>query len=274
MLSNQQIDQFKCNGVLLINNFYDYEKDILPIHKYIYKLIGLVIKNHNLDIKQEPFSKLNFDSGYQDLINTNRECGAVIYDAIKQIPAFIRLLAHPAHEALFRDLFPTGMPGIAGSGFGMRIDNPQEERFRADWHQEYLSQLRSLNGIVLWSPLLKITEEIGPVEVCIGSQKEGVLQVTSKDSEKKGAYALKLVNESNIIQKYKTCAPVSSPGDVIILDWHVVHRSGENISNRSRWSMQMRYFDFMETSGIKLNWQGSFATNKNFKKIHPEHFID
>jgi hypothetical protein len=58
------------------------------------------------------------------MIALNRSFGSEVYDAIKQIPAFIRLLADDTHEDLFRQLRPGSFPAIAAGGYGIRIDNP------------------------------------------------------------------------------------------------------------------------------------------------------
>jgi len=277
MISDQEKASFKKDGVIILRGFYDLEKEIRPIQYAIYEIIGLVIEKYGLPISRQPFSAETFDSGYNELIGMNRSCGSEIYDAVKQIPAFIRLLANERHEQIFSKLFDTKLPGIAAAGYGIRIDNPREERFRATWHQEFLSQLRSMEGVVYWSPLLKITEELGPVEFCVGSQAEGVLPVRTSDPdnpEKSGAYGVRLADEEKYIAKYPQISPLTESGDLVILDWHVLHRSGKNISDRSRWSMQMRYFNFDDEMGTKLGWCGSFSAGIDVKAVLPEYILD
>ncbi|GAV19740.1 phytanoyl-CoA dioxygenase [Mariprofundus micogutta] len=277
MISDEDKSKFKKDGVLVLRGFYDLEKEIKPIQHAIYEIIGRVIGKNGFPIKQLPFSSDTFDSGFNELIGMNRGCGSEIYDAVKQIPAFIRLLANERHELIFSQLFDTKLPGIAAAGYGIRIDNPHEERFRASWHQEFLSQLRSMEGVVYWSPLVNITEELGPVEFSIGSQVEGVLPVRTSDPddpEKTGAYGVRIVDEEKYLAKYPLVAPLTSPGDLVVLDWHVLHRSGRNIAQTSRWSMQMRYFNFDNEMGIKLGWCGSYSAGVDVKAILPEYILD
>lgn len=272
-LSDAQIDQFKRDGVLLIKSVYD-PADIGEIQKGIYRVIGLVLKQHGLQDTRRPFAADTFDDGYNHLIQKNRALGSVIYDAVKQIPAFIRLLAHPLHEHLVRQLRPGAIPAFAAGGYGMRIDNPHEDKFRSFWHQEYPSQLRSLNGLVFWSPLVPVTPELGPVEVCLGSHIEGPLPVfaDSAGQLKEGAYSLRLDQEEYYLHRYPKVSPLSDPTDLIILDFLVIHASGYNRAARSRWSMQFRYFDMNEPVGMSHGWKGSFASGVDFKEIHPELF--
>lgn len=273
MLTDTQVAEFHRNGVLVLNSFYDLERDIRPIQKAIYEIIGLVIANYDLPIRRPVFSPECFDAGFQQLIAANRAYGSEVYDAVKQIPAFIRLVGHPVHERLFRELRPGSSPAVAAGGYGIRIDNPNEDRFRANWHQEYPAQLRSLDGLVYWSPLVPVTEELGPVEFCPGSQVEGAIPVYTRDKnnpEKSGAYSLTLKDEENLLKKYPHVNPLTNPGDLVIVDFLVLHASGYNRSERSRWSIQLRYFNFAEPTGRAHGWKGSYAAGVDFRKVHPE----
>jgi hypothetical protein len=214
-----------------------------------------------------------FDEQFLALVAQDRRLGGVVYDAVKQIPAFVRLVASQRHEALFRQLRDTDLAGVAAGGYGIRIDIPGEERYRADWHQEYPAQLRSMDGLVFWSPLVPISEAMGPVKICPGSQREGLLPVMTNDPDqpgKGGAYGLVLKGRDDLIMGYQQVAPLTRPGDLIVMDFLTLHASGVNVSDRCRWSMQSRLFNFRDPTGISYGWCGSYAAGIDFQKIHPE----
>jgi hypothetical protein len=48
-----------------------------------------------------------------------------------------------------------------------------------------------------------------------------------------------------------------------------IHRSGVNRSTRSRWTMQMRYFNFLEPTGRRIGWAGSFASGVDPCRVDP-----
>ena len=174
---------------------------------------------------------------------------------------------------LFAALRSGAVPGIAAGGYGIRIDNPSEDRFRAEWHQDYPAQLRSLDGLVFWSPLVPITADMGPIQFCRGSHNNGAVPVFTKSiagRNKGGAYALHLKDEANLLERYLKIAPLTSPGDLVIIDFLTLHASGFNRSDRSRWSLQFRYFNFDDPTGLAHGWKGSFAAGVDFKQIHPE----
>ena len=276
-LTELQIQSFNQEGYLIIPNFYDSEDEIIPIQKAVYDIIGIVAIKYGIKIDRPPFSPDTFDEGYLEVIKVNRNYGGEIYDAVKQIPAFIRLVSSKKNEAVFKELRPNSFAGVAAAGYGLRINNPYEDKYRANWHQEYPSQLRSLDGLVFWSPLVRVTQEIGPVMICPGSHVEGAVPVYTHDprnKEKQGAYSLVLQHEEALIAKYNQIAPLSNPNDLIIMDFLVLHASGYNQGNRALWSMQFRFFNYLETTGISHSWKGGFASGVDFRTVHPELCVD
>lgn len=273
LLTAAQIETFHRDGIVVLPGFYDPKVDVEPIQREIYGVIGLIIKRHGLNITQQPFGPETFDSGYTQLIAHDRKLGGEVYDAVKQIPAFVRLVSHQKNTDAFRELRPGSLPGIAGGGYGIRIDNPREEKFRTNWHQDYPAQLRSPDGLVLWTPLRRVTKDLGPVEFCLGSHTEGPVPVYLRDPrnpDKTGPYALTLFDEEQRVARYQRVAPLTNVGDLVILDFMTLHCSGQNVSDRSRWSMQLRYFNFNSPDGMRIGWRGCYAAGVELKQVHPE----
>ena len=277
LLTSNQLQKFNEDGFLLIKGFYDVKKEIEPIHFGIWKIIQILLDKYKIDVERKAFSSATFDHGYKELIVHNRKYGGDLYDAVKQIPAFLRLVSMASNEKLFSEIRNTDFPGIAGAGYGIRIDNPNEEKFRSLWHYEYRDQLRSVDGVVFWSPLGSVKPETGPVQICPKSHKGGLRRSFLRDPEnpdKTGAYAMRIENESGLIYQYGVTAPLCEPGDLILMDFLTLHSSGKNVSDRSRWSMQFRYFNFNDPSGIKINWTGCVMNGVQLKDVHPELVIE
>jgi hypothetical protein len=273
ILTDQQLTEFKLNGFVVIKDFYDLTTQILPIQQAVYQLIGKVMERHGIPDQRQPFSLTDFDKGYQTLIDLDRKFGSEIYDVVKQIPSFLRLVADPRHETIFQQAYPNSLPGTGVGSSGIRIDNPSEQKFLAPWHQEYPAQLRSVEGLVFWSPLVPVTPEIGPLKFYPGSHQEGLIPVFTtdpKNPEKSGAYSLILSNEDELPDRYPLVSPLTVPGDLVLLNYLVVHSSSPNYGDRSLWSMQMRYFNFAEPIGMQYGWKGSYAAGIDFRTIHPE----
>jgi hypothetical protein len=263
--------QFSRDGYAIIRGFYDRKTQVDPVREGARRIVAALCAKYGVDAPTAT-ADLAMGPGYRALISANRAWGGEVYDAVKQIPAFMRLVTNEANDDLFRQLRPGADPGIAAGGYGIRIDNPGENKFRAHWHQEFPAQLRSPDGVVYWSPLVSITPDIGPVELAVGSHAEGLVPVWKDDGGigKAGAYALRLDREAERLDRYLHVAPVTEPGDLIVMDFLTLHQSGENVSDRPRWSMQWRMFNYADPIGVKLSWTGSFAAGQSFETILPE----
>ncbi|KSV75024.1 MULTISPECIES: phytanoyl-CoA dioxygenase family protein [Ensifer] len=271
IISESARQEFETKGYYVVPGFYDIQSEIAPIHEGIRQTLELICNKYGVDAPTDTAHEA-MTIAYRKLIAVNRSWGGEVYDAIKQIPAFMRLVSSAANDEVFKALRPGSIPGIAAGGYGMRIDNPGEEKFRAQWHQEFPSQLRSVDGIVFWTPLLPVTEHMGPVQIAEGSQAEGLVPVYVDDAGagKTGAYALHLHKGEERLARYKHVAPLSKPGDLILMDFLTLHQSGHNISQTPRWSIQFRYFNFAEPVGIRIGWKGSFAAGVKFAEVLPE----
>ncbi len=264
-------NDFAAKGYALLRQFYNPRRDIAPIQEGIRAVVALLCRKYGVDAP----TATAFDAmtkAYPALIAKNRAWGGEVYDAIKQIPAFLQLVSNARNPALFEALRPGSMPGIAANGFGMRIDNPGEEKFRAQWHQEFPSQLRSVDGIVFWTPLLPVSREMGPVQIAEGSHAEGIVPVYVDDGgvSKSGAYALYLDRAEERLARYRQVAPLTEPGDLILMDFLTLHQSGHNVSAFPRWSIQFRYFNFADPIGVRIGWKGSFSAGVRFEDVLPE----
>lgn len=264
-------EQFAVKGYAMLPSFYDAKADVEPIQEGIRVIIELLCRKYGIEAPMGTALEA-MTLAYPALIAKNRAWGGEVYDAVKQIPAFMRLVSKAANDDVFRALRPGSVPGIAAGGYGIRIDNPGEEKFRAQWHQEFPSQLRSLDGIVYWTPLLPIASDMGPVQIAEGSQAEGPIPVYSnnKGVGATGAYALHLDRGEERLAKYDHVAPLSKPGDLILMDFMTLHQSGYNVSKIPRWSIQFRFFNFADPLGQRISWCGSFAAGVDFADVLPE----
>ena len=59
-----------------------------------------------------------------------------------------------------------------------------------------------------------MTDELGPVEFCVVSHKDGLAPVRESDAanpDKTGAYGLTLADEAERVAKYQKAAPLTEP---------------------------------------------------------------
>jgi hypothetical protein len=265
--TDSEQSSFQERGILLLKGFYDVPSQILPILEGIRRIIEILCHKYHVEAPTHNAHDAMTEA-FMALIRRDRGYGGEVYDAVKQIPEFMQLVSDARNSRLFRELREGSMPGLAAGGYGIRIDCPGEHTFRAPWHQEFPAQLRSLDGIVYWTPLVTIRPSLGPVEVCIGSHLHGIVPVDyPTDSAQKGAYALRLIGEAERLARYQHLTPLTEPGDLLMMDFLTLHQSGENIDVFPRWSIQFRYFNYADPLGVKIGWKGSFASGQDFRVI-------
>jgi phytanoyl-CoA dioxygenase PhyH len=182
-----------------------------------------------------------------------------IYEGAKQAPALYRLISSPKSFELIHDLRPHFMAGIAEGGIQVRADMPNDERWRTHWHQDGTFQGRASDGLTFWTPLLHVTEDMGPVEICGGSHRAGLLPITNvgdKDGLGRArSYTWEIEGVDDVVAGYEIAVPLTNPGDVIVMDYATVHRSGRNVSAVPRWAALWRYFNFACPDGQGMGWK-------------------
>ncbi|MEW7007015.1 phytanoyl-CoA dioxygenase family protein [Lentilitoribacter sp. EG35] len=275
MISDKDKAFFFEEGYVLLPNFFDLEEDIFPVLEGIHGVIQRVAQRHGICVDPTVFSVENFDANFQKILKLDRSFAAEIYDLVKQIPAFLRLICHTKSDSLFREIRECSMPGIGMGSYGIRIDNPSEDKFRSHWHQEFLYQPQSMDGIVFWTPLLPITDELGPVNILPRSHKNGlgIYEYSEKYKDKQGVYHIGLADEARTVSKYEMIAPLTNPGDLLLMDFLTIHGSGLNRSERSRWSVQNRFFNFDDEVGAEIGWKAAGVTGACLENVFPNNIV-
>jgi ectoine hydroxylase-related dioxygenase (phytanoyl-CoA dioxygenase family) len=212
-------------------------------------------------------SQEEFDEGLAALAKSHRRQASIVYDAVKKIPSYVRLANCRKNEDLARQLLSSSFVGFAPRGYGIRLDHPGEDKYLTQLHQDYTSQLSSPRGVVLWSPLRKVTPALGPVKLYPGSHRTGIQPVEVTGS---GSYGLRLRDEQEMRRRFVGVAPELNVGDVVAMDFLLLHESSPNQTDQTRWAMISRYFDFTEKVGASYGWKGGLAEGNSFAQVHPE----
>jgi Phytanoyl-CoA dioxygenase (PhyH) len=258
---------FAEHGYLYVTQFYDVEREVEPIRKDIFNLINLITDSHGVPLQRPHYSETEFDHGLQYLTQHHRPLVGILYDAVKKLPNYLRLACNAKHDDYCRVLLETSFLGFANRGYGIRMDHPCEDAYSTQLHQDYVSQLSGQNAVVTWSPLRDVTPELGPLIVYPGSHRAGVFPVL-KIGE--GSRGLVIADEDKVAASYRGFAPEVQVGDCLMLHFLTLHASGKNQSDKTRWSMLSRYFDFNDATGAAINWTGGLQEGNSFEKIHPE----
>ncbi|MBK7859039.1 MAG: phytanoyl-CoA dioxygenase family protein [Archangiaceae bacterium] len=197
-----------------------------------------------------------------------------VYDAIRKLQAFWALVGSERLADAASTLLGTQTLGVAFRGAGIRLDLPNEDKWRSQWHQEYHSQLSSPRGVVAWFSLVSVTSDMGPVRIARGSHREGVLPVRCDDPMNKGkdyTQTFQIPNVEALLAKYPVVEHETEGCEVVFLDFMTLHQSGWNRSpGRSRVTAQVRFFDMTHPTAVANDWVGGWQDGGDFTRVHPD----
>ncbi len=109
-------------------------------------------------------------------------------------------------------------------------------------HQDWRSMQGSLDGVVLWIPLIDIDELSYPVEIIPGSHNLGLTKTVPHVSTP--MVKDERVNDDDFIAAYP------KRGDLVVLSGFLVHRTSDSGDERVRVAMSLRYNNAAEPSYI------------------------
>ena len=125
-------------------------------------------------------------------------------------------------------------------------------------HQDWFSMQGSLNSLVVWIPLMPMSEEHGRLKVLPASHKEGL-----KTSEIESGFGLVDIDEDKLVEVN------ANFGDIVVFNSFLVHQSGDNVSDVPRWSCHFRYNDLSEETYRKRGYVNPYTYKPSDDLITP-----
>jgi hypothetical protein len=259
-------------------------EDLNSFNDFGYVLVRDHIKSVDLQILQTELSRLidlklaaegirsgdseSMDVKFNLLLRTNRVSAGHVYSASKKLSAFARQVSSIKNEELARKLIGSDFVAFSDRGWGLRIDSPGESKFSTPLHQDYHTQLGSLDGIVISTPLTDVTMEMGPLIIYPRSHHLGLLNAKEIQTES-ASTDLDLDVSSVLIDKYPPIQPEVKSGDAVVINFQLLHKSGINNSSRSRFSLLSRWFNLNDSAAISRGWHGGIQEGYKFLDVHP-----
>jgi len=253
-LEQWQVDQYFDKGYILVPNFFTPD-ELDPVKDAVSGLVdGLANKlftSGKIDDKCE-------DAGfYQRLIKLEKQFPgtAVILHKLGILPPAFQTLW--SNERLLNVIEQFIGPDIAGHPvWNLRTKTPRNEQVTVPWHQDnaYLDDtcLETLQPTA-WIPLLDTNANNGCMQVVSGGHKLGMTAkhtccaggtwyVDLSEDEMKNALGIDL--EKDVV----TCEVPY--GGVLFLNNCVPHRSLQNYSDKTRWSLDLRWQNPSKPNGF------------------------
>lgn len=233
--------------------------------------IELVAQALGLDIAASGVAR--FDQGLDLIVKADRARAGRLYHAVRKLPSVQSLITAPRVWAVMRQLMQTRLPGLYPAGTGVRMDHPGEDTYLSPWHQEYPYNLTSDNAVTLWLPLVDVDAVNGCLLVAPGTHRLGALPVVVHDALNTNRNANETIEIANLEHHLRAVTPLSLParaGDALVFHTYLLHRSQPNRSRATRWTVQARYFDFLNPTAIGRDWVGGMNEGIDFRRYHPE----
>ena len=239
--------QFETQGYLHIKNFLSSEE----LHLFFDEITAIGRRLIHSDF-----------SFYENSPHFTPENQSLLYDALRYLPALYRTSSSQKMLDLCRDL-GIEFPSVMGS-CNMRIDRPADAKHLFKWHQDTLYLLGSSNAITVWIPLGKVDREHGTIAVIPGSHKAGVYPY-KKISDKPVFEHVPLLQRDLAldvaVDETKEVVIDGDAGDVIVFYQLLLHRSLPNLSDKIRWTCQVRIADLFEQRFIDSKFPMGERTN-------------
>ena len=253
------IVEYKKNGFVLLKNFIDTSV-IDKIRNEAKQIFLIQLKRIDL-IKTTDISETEFEQALYRLFE--KDFQLLVYCG-KQLQHLISLHQLSLSEQIISQLHELGLGfPIINVRPVIFFNNARLGKRDVDWkkpaHQDYRTTQGSLDSIVVWIPLIDIPKELGALEIIPGSHMQGLL-----DYEVSNDYhTLKSVEQNRLI------SVEVKKGDALFFSTLLVHQSGNNITDKIRWSCHFRYNNIEDKSFIDRGFPHTYLYKPEDKLVTP-----
>ena len=122
-------------------------------------------------------------------------------------------------------------------------------------HQDWRSMQGSVDSIVVWCPLIDIDRTLGALELAPRSHLRGLIA----DGVEAGFGRV----DENVLGKSAFRAIEVKQGDLLLFSSFLVHRSGENTTDRIRWSCHFRYNNLADPTYVARKYHHNYIYRPN-----------
>ncbi|MDX2184418.1 MAG: phytanoyl-CoA dioxygenase family protein [Gemmatimonadaceae bacterium] len=268
-ISASQKAQFQEQGFLIFEEFFTPE-EISDFQHTLRQLIRTALakaKKSGHAVDPAAYDGTEFHAGLQKLESIDHFYVADIYDTLAQSVAFKRLTTKRETESAINQLMDRDERApLYTYTCRCRIDPPKDDRRTYGWHQEVFYSIPRSRFLQTWAPLVDPSSVAnGTVEVCVGSHREGVARQSWNEVPGR---AVQIIVDEALTEKYPKQKILLNVGQLLIFDYRLFHRSGDNQSSRVRYSLVGMYHDADNPEFY------SASVSLGFKKSSPREFFD
>ena len=239
----QIIKKFEDNGFYIAKNIVK-ENQIANILENVCEVYFKINPSSKFLKEKKPWDN---DLFHQEIIKFRDENSnefSEVYDSSQSSIPVIQLVTSERISEIAAILLRCKLIDLSQFGNMVRMDTPNDVRNKTAWHQEM--QFARNPGLVLWIPLVEITDDIGPLHILEKSHLDGEITIEGhENSDYTTSRVSKCEIPEKILEKYKEKAIKINKGDALFFDNMLIHGSGDNTSKRIRFTCQIRFGNSM-----------------------------
>ncbi len=226
-------ESFRKDGFVILRDFFD--KQILrDIHREARRIFAVQIKrvlNRETDLDNEE----DFDDAMYAFFEKDFDAFVQTGKTVQHLISLHRLGTDPSVMSQLKEI------GLSDPVIGVRpamqfnsryLSHNGSKHWKLDPHQDWRTGQGSLDSAVFWFPLVPADKELGCIQVMPGSHLKGLMEADTSGYQ--GGILTELDKDAFIQTELEV-------GDAVLFSTLLVHQSGNNTTQRIRWSVQFRY---------------------------------
>ena len=243
---------FQENGFIIRKKFIPkplIENVINTFIKFCKKLGG---EKFNVHDSVNDFYSEEFNKKLIELREEKPKVYGAIYDTMQTTVSMQKIALHKNILQDVSKLLSTQVTNLMCFNYLFRMDPPHCNRNKLDWHQDFITydQVDMSDGLTAWIPLIDIPLKLGPLRALKKSHLYGRVEdyEINENSSINNLVSHKHKIKNSVIDKYTSVSLPVNSGDIIYISMNLIHASGDNISNRIRFSGQGRFYNILSDS--------------------------
>ena len=265
----QIIKKFEDDGFYIAKNIIK-EKQITSILENVCRVYFKNNPSSKFLKEKKPWCNDLFHEEIIKFRDENQNEFSEVYDICQSSIPLVQLITSKRISEICAILLHCQPIELSQIGNMVRMDTPNDTRNKTAWHQEM--QFVRNPGLVLWIPLVEITDDIGMLHVLEKSHLDGEIILESYEtSDYTTSRVSKCEIPEKILGKYKDTAINVNKGDALFFDTKIIHISGDNTSKRIRFSCQLRFSNSMSNEFAAFrpsSAQNPYSMKKLGRKIY------
>ena len=237
----QALKKFEDDGFYIAKNIIK-EKQITSILENVCRVYFKNNPSSKFLKEKKPWCNDLFHEEIIKFRDENQNEFSEVYDICQSSIPLVQLITSKRISEICAILLHCQPIELSQIGNMVRMDTPNDTRNKTAWHQEM--QFARNPGLVLWIPLVEITDDIGPLHILEKSHLDGEIIVERNDiRDYTTSRVSKCEISEKILEKYNEKAIKINRGDALFFDHMLLHSSGDNTSKRIRLTCQIRFLN-------------------------------